>query len=148
MATPVESANLILKLYELRRESVMREARNTVFMKFNPQSADDYLAAMAGPDSAHIRMVTSYWEMACSMVTAGAIDQQMFEASAGEHIIIYGKLESILPELREKIGNPGMLKNLEQVALATPGGIERIRANMARIRGMMAQMQQRTAAAN
>ena len=51
--SPVESANLLLKLYELRRESVMREARNTVFMKFNPQSADEYMAAIAGPIAPH-----------------------------------------------------------------------------------------------
>jgi len=137
MATPVESANLILKLYELRRESVMREARN-YFFSFNPTSAQEYLAAMGGPHSGHIRMVTSYWEMACSMVTAGAIDREMFESSAGEHMIVYGKIEGFLPQLREMMGNPGLFKNIEQVVLAAPGGIERVRSQMARIRSMAA----------
>lgn len=137
MATPVESANLILKLYELRREPVMREARNYVF-SFNPTSAQEYLAGMSGPHSGHIRMVTSYWEMACSMVTSGAIDAAMFESSAGEHMIVYGKIEGFLPQLREMMGNPGLFKNLEQVVLSAPGGIERVRANMARIRSMAA----------
>ncbi len=137
MATAVDSANLILKLYELRRESVMREARN-YFFSFNPASAQEYLAAMSGPHSGHIRMVASYWEMACSFVTAGALDREMFESSAGEHMIVYGKIEGFLPQLREMMGNPGMFKNMEQVCLAAPGGIERIRANMARIRSMAA----------
>lgn len=137
MPTAVESANLILKLYELRRESVMREARN-YFFSFNPESAQDYLAGMSGPHSGHIRMVISYWEMACSMVTSGAIDPAMFEASAGEHIIAFGKIEGFLPQLREMMGNPTLFGNLEKVCTAAPGGLERVRAQMARIRAMMA----------
>ena len=61
MPTAVESANLILKLYELRRESTMREARNFFMMGFNPDSVEDYMAGMMGPHSGHIRMVISYW---------------------------------------------------------------------------------------
>lgn len=145
MSTPVESANLILKLYELRREPVMREARNT-FMGFNPTTVEEYMAGMMGPQSAHIRMVTSYWEMACSLVTSGAVDAAMFESSAGEHTLVFGKIEGILPQLREATGNPGLFKNLEQVCLSAPGGIERVRAMMVRIRAMMAQRS--SAAAN
>jgi hypothetical protein len=137
MATPVESANLILKLYELRREPVMREARNT-FMTFDPRSAEDYFAGMMGPQSAHIRMVVSYWEMAASFVVNGAIDAAMFEETAGEHILVFGKLEGFLPQLREAMGNPNILKNLEQVCIGAPGGLERVRATTERIRGMMA----------
>jgi hypothetical protein len=137
MATAVDSANLILKLYELRREPVMREARN-FYMTFNPTSLQDYMAGMMGPNSGHIRMVTSYWEMAASFVTSGAIDADMFEASAGEHILVFGKLEPILAQLREAMGNPNILKNLEQVCIAAPGGLEKVRATAERIRGMMA----------
>jgi len=138
MATPVESANLILKLYELRREPVMRDARNT-FFGFDPKTAEEYLNGMMGPQSAHIRMVTSYWEMACSMVAAGAIDPAMFEASAGEHIIVFGKIEPFLPQLREMMGSPNMFANLEKVCVSAPGGIERVRGTIQRIRSMMAQ---------
>ncbi|HWF11691.1 MAG TPA: hypothetical protein VG297_24655 [Bryobacteraceae bacterium] len=137
MATPVESANLILKLYELRREPVMREARN-YFMTFDPRSVEEYMAGMMGPNSGHIRMVTSYWEMAASFVTSGAIDPAMFEASAGEHVLVFGKIEGILPQLRQMMDNPGALKNLEQVCTSAPGGLERVRAMTERIRGMMA----------
>jgi hypothetical protein len=137
MPTAVESANLILKLYELRRESVMREARNFV-IGFNPETVEEYMAGMMGPHSGHIRMVVSYWEMACSLVKSGAIDPAQFEASAGEHLLVYGKIEGFLPKLREMMGNPNMFKNLEDVCLASPGGIERIRAQVARVRSMMA----------
>jgi len=137
MATPVESANLILKLYELRREPVMREARN-YFMSFDPRSVGDYMAAMAGPHSGHIRMVTSYWEMAASFVVGGAIDAGLFEASAGEQMLVFGKIEPFLPELRQAMGNPNMLRNLEQLCVSAPGGLERVRAMVERIRGMMA----------
>jgi hypothetical protein len=137
MATPVESANLILKLYELRREPVMREARNT-FMGFDPRTLEDYMAGMMGPNSAHIRMVVSYWEMAASLVVNGAIDAAMFEETAGEQTLVFGKIEGILPQLREAMGNPNMLKNLEQICVNAPGGLERVRATTTRIRGMMA----------
>ena len=137
MATPVESANLILKLYELRRESVMREARNT-FLMFDPRTVEDYMAGMMGPQSAHIRMVVSYWEMAASFVVSGAIDAKMFEASAGEHVLVFGKIEGILPQLRQMMGNPGMLSNLEQVCLASPG-IDNVRSTTERVWGMLAQ---------
>ena len=137
MATPVESANLILKLYELRREPVMREARS-FFMGFNPTSVDEYMAGMMGPNSGHIRMVTSYWEMACSFVVSGAIDTELFEASAGEHIVVFGKLEPILPQLREAMGNAKLFKNLEQVCIGAPGGLAHVHAMAERIRNIMA----------
>lgn len=143
MATPVESANLILKLYELRREPVMREARNTI-MGFDPRSVEDYMAAMMGPNSAHIRMVTSYWEMAASLVVNGAIDAAMFDETAGEHILVFGKIEPILPQLRQMMG-PGVFKNLEQVCISAPGGLERVRAMTERIRSMMASRSSATA---
>jgi hypothetical protein len=137
MATAVDSANLILKLYELRREPVMREARN-FFMTFNPTSVQEYMAGMMGPNSGHIRMVVSYWEMATSFVVSGAIDADLFEASAGEHIVVFGKLESFLPQLRQAMGNPNLFKNLEQTCISAPGGLEKVRATTERIRGMMA----------
>jgi hypothetical protein len=143
MPTAVESANLILKLYELRREPVMREARN-FFFSFNPATVEEYFAGMMGPNGAHMRMVSSYWEMAASFVVNGAIDATMFEDSAGEHIIVFGKLEGILPQLRQAMGSPTMFKNLEQVCTSAPGGLEKVRARMEHLRNMMAQ---RTAAA-
>src|SRR5579862_2075827 len=138
MSTAVDSANLILKLYELRREPTMREARNFMFT-FHPTSAQEYMAGVMGPNSGLIRMVTSYWDMACSFVVNGAIDASMFDSSNGEHIITFAKVEPFLADLRAMVG-PGAFKNLEQVCLAAPGGIERVRSTGERMRGFAAQM--------
>jgi hypothetical protein len=122
----VESADLILKLYDLRRETKMREARNWIF-SFNPQSADEYLQTMRSPEvGGYLRMVTSYWDMAAALVNHGAIDAEMFGDTAGEHIIIYAKIQPFLEEFREKINNPKAFKNLEKVILDMPDGKERV----------------------
>src|ERR1700722_1281534 len=130
MSTAVDSANLLLKLYELRREETMRAARTFLFT-FDPKSASEYMAALGGPDSAHVRMVMSYWDMAATFVVNGAIDAKMFDESNGEHIVAFGKVEPFLPQLREIMG-PGVFKNLEQVCVSAPGGIERVRSTRER----------------
>lgn len=137
MATQYESARLILELYNLRREAAMREARNFWFM-FDPETVEDMMAAMSGPNSAHVRMVMSYWDMACSFVVNGAIDEKMFNDANGEHIIVFGKLEAVLPKWREAMGNPNALKNLETVALSGPEGRAKVDGIKARIKGMVA----------
>src|SRR5438045_1344470 len=77
-----ESADLILKLYDLRREDKMREARNWIF-SFNPTTVDEYWATMMDPQvGGYLRMVTSYWDMAASLVNHGAIDAEMFNDTA------------------------------------------------------------------
>jgi hypothetical protein len=138
MSTAVDSANLILKLYELRREGTMRQARNFMF-GFHPTSAQEYMAGVMGPNGAFIRMTTSYWEMACSFVVNGAIDATIFNDSNGEHIITFAKVEPFLADLRGMMG-PTMLKNLEQVCLGSHVGIEKVRATGERMRGYAAQM--------
>jgi hypothetical protein len=137
MSTAVDSANLILKLYELRREETMRQARAFMF-GFHPTSAQEYMAGVMGPNSALIRMVTSYWEMACSFVVSGAIDATMFDNTNGEHVITFAKLEPFLADLRGMVG-AGAFKNLEQVCLAPPVGIEKVRATGERMRAYAAQ---------
>ncbi len=81
MPTPFESAQLNLKLYELRREPVLREARAWFVREFNPETFDDLFAVVRGERNASFRMVLSYWDMAASMVTTGAIDGDAFRAA-------------------------------------------------------------------
>jgi hypothetical protein len=137
MSNAVDSANLILKLYELRREETMRKARDFM-LGFDPGSFEDVQAALMGPQSSCIRMVTSYWEMACSFVTSGAIDAKMFDEANGEHILVLSKIQPFLSQLREMFGNPKYLKSLEDVCLSAPGGQERVTATRERIRKMLA----------
>jgi hypothetical protein len=141
-----EEADLILKLYDLRRESVMREARNW-FFSFNPQSPQDFLDVLMSDKSGHYRMVISYWDMACSLVNNGAIDPQMFNDANGEHIFVYAKLEPWIPMLREQMQAPQFLAHLEKTVKALPDCEERLAAVRERIQKIMAAMQQRNAQA-
>jgi hypothetical protein len=114
-----EDADLILKLYELRREPVMREARNWMFT-FNPTSVQDVMETMVGEHSGHFRMVISYWDMACAMVTNGAIDEELFNQTNGEHVFVYMKIQPVIEGLRAMFGNQEFLKNLETVVKRIP----------------------------
>jgi len=121
-----ESAELILKLYDLRREATMREARNWM-ISFFPESAADIMQAMIKAEtSAFYRMVTSYWDMAASLVNHGAIDEEMFADAHGEHFLVFSKVEPFLSELRETMGNPNMLGNLEKLIMRQPDAKERL----------------------
>jgi len=114
-----EDADLILKLYDLRRETVMREARNWLFT-FNPTSVEDVMTTMMGEHSGHFRMVVSYWDMACGMVTNGAIDEEFFNQTNGEHVFVYMKIEPVLEAIRQMFDNPKFCQNLETVVKRIP----------------------------
>ncbi len=121
-----ESADLILKLYDLRREPKMREARNWLF-NFHPTSVDHYFQTMMDPEvGGLLRMVVSYWDMAAALVNHGAIDADMFNDTAGEHIFVFAKLEPILADLRERFQSQDILKNLEKVIHDDPKGSEKL----------------------
>ena len=124
MPSPYESADLIMKLYELRREATMREARTWFALSFNPDSADEVARTMAGPNSAHFRMVTSYWDMAASFVTNGAIDEKMFTDANGEHLVVFAKVEPFLAEHRNRMGNQAFMANLEKLIMKQPNAKE------------------------
>ncbi len=132
-----ESAELILKLYDLRRETTMREARNWM-LSFFPESAQDIMQAIIEPEtSAYYRMVMSYWDMAASLVNHGAIDEEMFADTNGEHFVLFAKIEPFLSDLRETMGNPNMMGNLEKLIMRQPDAKERLvksRETMNRVR--------------
>ena len=124
MPSPYESADLIMKLYELRREATMREARTWFALSFNPDSADEVARTMGGPNSAHFRMVTSYWDMAASFVNNGAIDEKMFTDANGEHLVVFAKVEPFLAEHRNRMGNQAFMANLEKLIMKQPNAKE------------------------
>jgi len=136
-----EDADLILKLYDLRRETVMREARNWLFT-FNPTGVEDVMATMMGEHSGHFRMVVSYWDMACAMVTNGAIDEEFFNQTNGEHIFVYMKVEPVLEAIRQMFDNPNFCKNLETVVKRIPDietQLPKMRERMSRFAAMRAE---------
>jgi hypothetical protein len=120
-----EDANLILKLYDLRREATMREARNWMFT-FNPTSVQDVIDVLLGEHSGHYRMVISYWDMAAAMVNNGAIDEQLFNETNGEHLFVYSKIEPVIEEVRAMFGNPEFLINLETLVKRIPDSEQKI----------------------
>jgi hypothetical protein len=136
MATQYESARLILELYNMRREATMREARS-FWLTFNPETVEDLMAGMASPNGGYVRMVVSYWEMACSLVVNGAIDEKMFNDANGEHLVVFGKVEPVIAKFRETMGEPNAWKNLETVALGVPDARKRIDGIRTRIKAML-----------
>lgn len=141
-----DEAGLILKLYELRREAKMREARDWYFREFNPQSMTDFSEALMGDHSAHLRMVVSYWEMAAALVNGGAISLDLFASTNGEHIGVFTKIEPLLADIRKMFG-PRYAVNLEKLIDATPDGRAQVAAFRERMKTMREQLAARQAKA-
>jgi hypothetical protein len=122
------AATLLLKLYELRTEPTLRQARAWFSFEFHPRSAKEVLHVWLGPghESAPYRMVASYWDMAATFVVQGAIPAAMFNAANTEHFAIYAKLRPYLAEIRSATRYPDYLLNLEQVVSAAPDAEARI----------------------
>lgn len=114
-----DDANLILRLYELRREERMREARRWFARNFGPANLAEYRAiCVPGSDAdEYVRMVTSYYEMVASFITQGILNAELYFQSGGEMGLVYARVEPALTELREAMGHPGAFKNLETAAL-------------------------------
>jgi hypothetical protein len=129
-----KDVELLLKLFELRREEGIRRARRWYFTEFNPQSANDIVVLLAsGHDgSAYYRMITSYWDMAASFVNNGGIDQKMFLDANGEHVAVFSKIEPFIEEVRRTIGLPDYLSHLVTLVGQTPNARERLE----RMRGL------------
>ena len=143
-----EEADLILKLYDLRREPTMRIARDYFFRDFNPESMADIGNVLMGEHSGHIRMVMSYWDMAAALVNHGAIDVNLFNDTNGEHLGVFTKMEPFLGEIRAAFGAQ-FLDNLEKLVDATLDGRKRVaemRERMKKMRAEMSQSQTQTAA--
>ncbi|MBO0797786.1 MAG: hypothetical protein J2P31_03105 [Blastocatellia bacterium] len=130
MATP-QDAELILKLYELRQEKTLREARKFIIFDFFPRSADDVKALFLDREhpeyNAYFRQATSYWDMAAAMVNHGTIDRELFFATNGEFLAIWAKFDDFIGELREFTG-ANTMANLEKLVAAHPDREKRISA--------------------
>jgi hypothetical protein len=125
VASPFESAQLILQLFEMRREPVLREARSWFVKDFNPTCFEDVVSAATTRNDA-FRMVVGYWDMAASLVTAGAIDAGMFREANNEIFAAFAKIEPFLVELREATGIPEFARNMETVVMGLPNAADRL----------------------
>jgi hypothetical protein len=118
MPTPFESATLNLKLFELRREAVLRQARSWFLSDFNPETFTEFVELVSGEHNAWFRMVIGYWDMAASLVTTGAIDGDAFRAAHTEICATFSKVQPFLDELRKVSKEPDLCRNMEAVVMA------------------------------
>lgn len=114
-----DDANLILRLYEIRREEKMRKARHWFLFEFQPKSWDDikenYFTGKDESDN-YIRMVTSYWNMVSTFVRKGVLNKELFFATNGENIAVWRKTEPWIAGAREHFKRPNYLGDLEILA--------------------------------
>ena len=122
MSDKQQDALAILKLYELRRDETMREARKWFFSGFQPKSGMDIVKLLLEnkQEGTYFRMITSYWDMAASLVINGGIDEQLFLGANTEHIGVYSKLQPILAEVRQIINEDDYILNLEKLVTSIP----------------------------
>ncbi len=139
MAKPtVADAQLILKLYDLRRESEMRKARSWWLVTFWPMTADDIVkvaSALGTDENAWFRQVAGYWDMAASFVNRGILNADLFleGGSSGEMVFLFAKIQPILKETREKMKSPMLFRNVERVIMGSKSGQERLKLIGARV---------------
>ncbi len=140
-----QDAELVLKLYDLRRESVMREARNW-FAMFNPRSVDDLMAVMNNftlKENAYIRQVCSYWEMVAAFIVHGTLNADLAHDTLGEMYFVYAILQPVLEDFRKAINAPDFFKNVQKVVDSSPKAQERV----AQVQKRRAEFMSRMAAA-
>ena len=129
-------AELILKLYELRREPVMREARSKLFTDFHPKSFEDVQAVMKPdhPVNTAYRMVTSYWEMAAGLVRHGALHADLFAENCVEGLFAFAKVMPFFESLRRT--SPFAFVNMEWVVENCPKARRRLEFVQSRLKSM------------
>lgn len=120
MKPTYDDVNLVLKLYDMRREPRMREARRWFTGSFKAKSMDDFNALCPGGSEQHasFRMVTTYWEMVASFVTSGVLNDELFFQTGRELLFCWERVRDLVPQIRELYKNPIELRNLETAAKA------------------------------
>jgi hypothetical protein len=121
-------AQLVLQLYDFRRESEMRKAR-AWFAGFWPKSADDILEVVNNfgtQENAWFRQITGYWDMASALVLSGALNEDLFAETNGEMWFVFSKLNPFLKEARVKSKRQQMLARVEKLAKKSKTGRERL----------------------
>jgi hypothetical protein len=118
MATTAD-AEVVMRLYELRREQTLRAARRFMVFEFQPKTLEELRAVsrdVTAKDNAAWRQVLSYWEMAASFVLRGAVDADLFLDSSAEGILLYAKFHHFHAETEKESGNPFMRQTAALIA--------------------------------
>ena len=115
-----DDANLILRLYEMRREERLRRARAWFTSNFRVKTWDELqkLAPTGSDENASYRMVVTYWDMVASFITSGVLHQELFFQSGREMLLVWERLKVVLPDIREQYKDPNLWGHLETVGTA------------------------------
>ncbi|HMD71179.1 MAG TPA: hypothetical protein VKF41_07530 [Bryobacteraceae bacterium] len=139
-----DDANLCLRLYELRREETLRKARAWFAQNFGPTTLEELmkLAPLGSQENTYMRMVVSYWDMACAFVTSGVLNQEMFFETNPECLFVWERFRHVVPAMREAFKNPKAYRHLEAVGNAfmkhmEAAGPDALPAFQARINAMV-----------
>jgi len=143
-------AQLIIQLYDLRREAEMRKARHWWLIDFNPQSADDFLKvawAFGSQENAWLRQVSGYWGIVTSFVLQGVLHEDLFlqPGFSGELFFIFAKIHPFVKEIRQKLDDPEFFLNIEKAVTRTKWGKNRLQFLMKRIAMLREKMAERRA---
>jgi len=142
-------AQLILQLYDLRREAEMRKARSWWAGEFFPESADDFLKvawAMGTQENAWLRQVGGYWGIVASFVMTGVLNEELFlqPGFSGEMFLIFAKIQPFIGELREKLNDPQAFLAVEQALTRTEWGRNRLQFMRKRVEMMRERLKSRS----
>jgi len=137
----VADAQLILQLYDLRRESEMRKARTWWAGEFFPENADDFLKvawAMGTQENAWLRQVGGYWGIVASFVLTGVLNEELFlqPGFSGEMFLIYAKIHPLVKDLRQKLNDPNAFLQVEKAVTRTRWGRDRLQFMIKRVATM------------
>ena len=141
-----QDAQVIMKLYDLRREPELRKARDWWLTKFWPDTADDFMkiaGELGSQENNWLRQGGGYWGMAAALVSSGAVNRELFlqPAISGEMFFMFAKVRPFLPELREKLGDPQAFRGIEDVIMSNKWSRERIKFIEKRVAGAKARAQ-------
>src|ERR1700746_3548809 len=143
-----EQAQLHLQVYEQRRETKLRQARDWFFKNYHVTSLDDAMriAPMGSEEGAFASMVMSYWEQACALLNYDLLHEDLFFETSGEFFGVWEMLKPVVPTFRERFVNKQILAHLEEAAKRyeawsehrNPGHITAMRQFMQQMRGQAA----------
>jgi hypothetical protein len=134
----VADAQLIVQLYDLRREAEMRKARKWWMEEFFPQSADDFMKvawAYGTPENAWLRQVGGYWNLVVSFVLQDVLSEDLFlqPGFSGELFVMYAKIHPLVKDLRKRLDDPEFFRTIEQAVTRTKWGRNRLQFMIKRV---------------
>lgn len=145
-----EQVNLMLRLYDTRREPRLREARDWYMSSFRPATVEEMQEQCppGSKENASMRMVISYWEMVASIVNRGLINDELFFESNGEIWVVWDRMRSIVPVWRAAFKNPHMFMNIEATCIRLEAWREKkAPGSTAAMRQMMSQAKPKSSGA-